>query len=83
MTTNDLDSSAQMQRAMAAGSLLPAITLALMALAMTAVANAGWFSAPDWPALKADIRKSYPEVRQMSDPELQKKLAEGRICRFA
>ncbi len=65
-----------MQRAVAVVSALPAITFALLALAISTFANAGWFSAPDWPTLKADIRKSHPDVRQMTVPELQKRLVQ-------
>ena len=78
MTTNKMPYIAvQTQRAVAAVSLLPAISLAVLALAISTFANAGWFSAPDWPTLKADIRKSHPDVRQMSVPDLQKRLVQG------
>ena len=78
MTTNKMPYIAvQTQRAVAAVSLLPAISLAVLALAISTFANAGWFSAPDWPTLKADIRKSHPDVRQMSVPELQRRLVQG------
>ena len=71
------DIALQTWRAGAAVTVLPAIVIAALALAMSTRANAGWFSAPDWPTLKADIRKSYPDVRQMSVPELQKRLVLG------
>ena len=78
MTTNKMPYFvAQTPRAFAAVSLLPAISLAVLALAISTFANAGWFSAPDWPTLKANIRKSYPDVRQMSVPEFQKRLVQG------
>ena len=78
MTTNKMPYIAvQTPRAFAAVSLLPAISLAVVALAISTFANAGWFSAPDWPTLKADIRKSHPDVRQMSVPELQRRLVQG------
>ena len=78
MTTNKMPYIAvQTQRAVAAVSLLPVISLAVLALAISTFANAGWFSAPDWPTLKADIRKSHPDVRQMSVPDLQKRLVQG------
>ena len=78
MTTNKMPYIAvQTQRAVAAASLLPVISLAVLALAISTFANAGWFSAPDWPTLKADIRKSHPDVRQMSVPEFQKRLVQG------
>lgn len=48
------------------------VTFSLFA---TVAANAGLFSAPDWPTLKADIRESYPDVPEMSVAELQLKLA--------
>ena len=78
MTTNKMPYIAvQTQGAVAAVSRLPAISLAVLALAISTFANAGWFSAPDWPTLKADIRKSHPDVRQMSVPELQRRLVQG------
>ena len=78
MTTNKMPYiAAQTQRAVAAASLLTAILLVVLALAISTCANAGWFSAPDWPTLKADIRKSHPDVRQMSVPELQRRLVQG------
>ena len=78
MTTNKMPYIAvQMPCALAAVSRLPAISLAVLALAISTFANAGWFSAPDWPTLKSDIRKSHPDVRQMSVPDLQKRLVQG------
>ncbi len=71
------DIAAQMQRAVAALSALPAITTAVLALAISTFATAGWFSAPDWPTLKADIRKSHSDVRQMTVPDFQKRLVQG------
>ena len=53
MITNKMPYIAvQTQRAVTAVSLLPAISLAVLALAISTFANAGWFSAPDWPMLR-------------------------------
>ena len=42
-----------------------------LTIAMTATVHAGWFSTPEWPSLKQEIRKDYPQVKQMSISELQ------------
>lgn len=77
MTNKTLYIDAQMQLTVVAASVLRAMMIAVFALAISTFAHAGWFSAPDWPTLKADIRKSHPDVRQMTVPELQKRLVQG------
>lgn len=53
------------------GQLRFAVHAMALALAMVATAHAGWFSTPEWPSLKQEIRKDYPQVKQMSIGELQ------------
>ena len=45
--------------------------IAIVSLALAGMAQAGWFTAPDWVSLKQEIRKDYPQVKQMSISELQ------------